>query len=502
MRKGRGILTDIKGKKGIVLTPRGEFIKVNVPNGADIGSEIEFSNNFSLLPLVAGFILILFISFTLLNNTTNPVAAAYMYLEIDSGIQLGLDENLNVISIETIDESENDFVKNLNVKGVPADKAVEVIMDEAINKRIISDNISDTTDKLTEKEMIVATLTKTNPDVAIDEEKIREWVTNNLTKHHIVSDILIQIASQEDLDSAKMQKLTPARYIMLKKIEECGLALDREKEELLQASIKDLVKIVNEISQNDTEIKHNTQSSFRHNQNQDDKESQQKNNNNTKFEDNILVPGIILEKIKDNISNNYNDKDKVRLIDEGHKNQEKQEGWGNRSKDNLDNRKDKDSNKDNPDIHKKEGNTDNDRRSHDDIKALGNDSNKVKSSNSNADNRDNDQDKKQGWDNKAYFDVQQDDKNNKSKNNDYDRNPNDSIKEHWNSGKNDKNSPNDRDNKNTKSDNDRRTNDKQNYPENKRKNSNNDDNKRTDVKQEKQVYKKDLQQFIMDLFKR
>ena len=51
IKKKKGIVTSIQGKKAIAMTKDGEFIKVNLPQGVDVGSEIEFYQRSNLLPL-------------------------------------------------------------------------------------------------------------------------------------------------------------------------------------------------------------------------------------------------------------------------------------------------------------------------------------------------------------------------------------------------------------------------------------------------------------------
>ena len=42
IKKKKGIVINIQGEKAIAMTKNGEFIKVNLPQEVDIGSEIEF----------------------------------------------------------------------------------------------------------------------------------------------------------------------------------------------------------------------------------------------------------------------------------------------------------------------------------------------------------------------------------------------------------------------------------------------------------------------------
>jgi len=57
IKKDKGIITSIQGKKAIAMTKSGEFIRVSLPQGADIGSEVEFSRKPSLSSLIEDIIL-------------------------------------------------------------------------------------------------------------------------------------------------------------------------------------------------------------------------------------------------------------------------------------------------------------------------------------------------------------------------------------------------------------------------------------------------------------
>jgi len=238
-RKDKGLVTSIQGRKAVVMTKRGEFLKVSLPHGADIGSEIEFSRKPNFLPLVAGIILILFFSWTVMNNT-NPAIAAYMTLDVNSGIELALDKNLNVVSVKATDEAGKEFVGSLKIKGVQVKEAVEIILDEAVNQRFLNKEQKGHT------EVILATVTANNSKVSIDEEEVRKWVSEKLHKHELPSDVLVHAVSKEDRKMAQEQRISPAKYIIIKKIEAKGIVVAHTQKELSEINVRDLVMIMND----------------------------------------------------------------------------------------------------------------------------------------------------------------------------------------------------------------------------------------------------------------
>lgn len=238
-KKDKGLVTDVQGKKAIVMTKKGEFLRVSLPQGADIGSEIEFSRKPNFLPLVAGIILILFFSWAIMNNTA-PAIAAYMTLDVNSGIELALDKNLNVVSVKATDEAGEKFVSNLQIKGIQVREAVEIILDEAVNQRLLNKEQKE------QGEIILATVTANHPKISINEEEISKWVSEKLRRHELVSDVMVHAASQEDRKMAQEQRISPAKYIIIKKIEAKGIVVSHTQKELSEIDVRDLIMIMND----------------------------------------------------------------------------------------------------------------------------------------------------------------------------------------------------------------------------------------------------------------
>ncbi|MEW6625116.1 MAG: anti-sigma factor domain-containing protein [Bacillota bacterium] len=235
----KGILTEVKGKKGIILTPRGEFVQVTVSKGAKIGSEIEFSRKPSVLPLVAGFIILLLISFSVL-NTMNPAVAAYVALDFNSGIELGLDKNLKVVSVKALDSSGEKIINNVHVKGKPLEVAVATIAGEAAKQRLSAGAGHE------DEDIVFVTITTGFAELAYNEEEIKDLVIKNIHKNDISRDIIIGGATLEEWDAAKEKKIRPGKYVIMKRMQAAGLASSEDLDNLISIPVEDLVKILRE----------------------------------------------------------------------------------------------------------------------------------------------------------------------------------------------------------------------------------------------------------------
>lgn len=128
----RGIVIDIQSKHLVVMTADGLFKKVPKQNkNVEIGDEISFSakevprrvNWKVYLSGAVAAVLALFFLFPFFFN--DPVHAhSHVYVEIKPGIEIGLNEKLEVVQVRPIDPEANVLLKDFDWNDKPVRKVV------------------------------------------------------------------------------------------------------------------------------------------------------------------------------------------------------------------------------------------------------------------------------------------------------------------------------------------------------------------------------------------
>jgi len=106
MRFGkRGLVVKLSDGYCIVLTGKGTYERIPVPRqGARVGAEVSYSYQavsspiFKPMALVASFLL-LFVCYSLFNQSSLPVAVAYVSLDINPSLEMSVGKDMKVINV-------------------------------------------------------------------------------------------------------------------------------------------------------------------------------------------------------------------------------------------------------------------------------------------------------------------------------------------------------------------------------------------------------------------
>ncbi|MCH1627553.1 anti-sigma factor domain-containing protein [Fredinandcohnia quinoae] len=174
----KGIVMDINDEYITMLTPEGEFIKTKHSNSAyEIGEEIHFApmeiqedrtvkrglfhQRKTRIAFVSSLVAIILISLILPNAFMKNEVYAYMSIDINPSFEVGLDENLRVVSIEAL----NTEAKNL-LATIPdwKDTTLDQITESIINKSRVKGYLEDG------KQVLITTVVNKTHKAKIDKE--------------------------------------------------------------------------------------------------------------------------------------------------------------------------------------------------------------------------------------------------------------------------------------------------------------------------------------------
>ncbi|REE85182.1 anti-sigma factor-like protein [Paenibacillus taihuensis] len=134
----RGIVMETGAKFVVVLMPDGQFRKVRTSRKPQIGEEFNFTEQrrlqnprklYSASAGAAAILLLLFVPFLVNFWSNNHPIVAYMTMDVNPSIELGVTKDEKVVELRAINDDGADVTKGLEYKGLPLAEVTEAIMD-------------------------------------------------------------------------------------------------------------------------------------------------------------------------------------------------------------------------------------------------------------------------------------------------------------------------------------------------------------------------------------
>ncbi|MFD0714619.1 anti-sigma factor domain-containing protein [Paenibacillus sp. GCM10027626] len=135
----RGVVVEIKKRHQIVLTPTGEFKRVPLKTSAAIGEEIRFDSAARIarspfrirwgIGAAAILLLLLFIPVFVHMTDRQAAVAAYLTMDINPSLEIGVDHKERVIELQALNKSASDVIAGIKFEGQPLEQVAETIMD-------------------------------------------------------------------------------------------------------------------------------------------------------------------------------------------------------------------------------------------------------------------------------------------------------------------------------------------------------------------------------------
>ncbi|HYE09260.1 MAG TPA: anti-sigma factor domain-containing protein, partial [Patescibacteria group bacterium] len=236
----KAIVAEIDKKQMIVITDKGDFIKVKRQMSVGIGDEIELKPqkiNLTyrrLASMAACFLACIFL-------TTGVYAYytpySYVSVDINPSIALSLNRLERVIAVNPLNEDAVNLIKNTKgLKNQDIDAALSSIIESASEEGYI--------DEQTENQIMVVVSAK-NPK---QEEELAAMVTisanNQLSKVNNNYGVMVEKASVESYKEALSNKVSPGKEILADKLREVNSEI--KDEEIRDMSVRDVVHLINE----------------------------------------------------------------------------------------------------------------------------------------------------------------------------------------------------------------------------------------------------------------
>lgn len=251
----KGVVMEVSGKYLIVLTPSGLFERIpRMDRSCEIGEEIVYTPGvtrsrrpaFALLSGFVAAVVLAMILFTGLTSVfTDKSVVAYVSIDINPSIELGIDKNKRVRELKGLNDKGLEIVRNVSFKGRSMDDVTDKILQKAEEMKLFAGGEAD----------IVIAGTVVKEDTALDDTQVTEALKQQVlahvvTKHPEEAD-KIQVtafaAPSEIVESAKENGLSLGKYSVYLNAKNAGH--DIKVEDLQKDSVHNIARVEGGIAQ-------------------------------------------------------------------------------------------------------------------------------------------------------------------------------------------------------------------------------------------------------------
>ena len=240
VEKVKAIIAEIDKKHMIVITDKGDFVKVKRQMSAAIGDEIELKQrriypiSKRLAGLAACFMACIFLSTGVYAYCT---PYSYVSVDINPSLSLALNRFERVISVNPLTEDAVDLIKDAkSLKNRNIDAALSEIIKTASDKGYINEEAED--------EIVVIVSAKNPKQEKKLEETVAKTAEKELSKVNKAGGVTVEKTNVENHKTAISQKVSPGRTVLeesLKKV------MPEIKDEVVKdMSVKEVANLIRE----------------------------------------------------------------------------------------------------------------------------------------------------------------------------------------------------------------------------------------------------------------
>lgn len=160
-----------------------------------------------------------------------PAVASYVSLDINPSVEMALDKENTVITIDPLNDDGKYLIEGLTLKGLSVEVAIENLVQSAVNKKYIVPG---------EDNVVVAAVTPLGVEAARVEMLVTESIKVSMDKNSIKAQIVVGEVTSANRDKAAKEGISAGRYMIF-------LDASSESGDVKPEDFKDKGKFKNEI---------------------------------------------------------------------------------------------------------------------------------------------------------------------------------------------------------------------------------------------------------------
>ena len=218
----KGIVLEKDSRRCILLAPDGQFHRVPLPPGqpVELGQEItayKGPNRFFQTILVAASLLVAVVAWQLW-GTMVPRAVAYVSLDLNPSIELGLDRKASIVSASGLNKKGNELLSVCPVQKLSLEDGIDKLISHTVAAGYFEN----------ETNIVLSTVMVAANSKEITEERLARAIEGSLSKSRVQAEVMVQDVARDFRDEAKSLGLSPGRYLVFKDCESQGVKVTAE----------------------------------------------------------------------------------------------------------------------------------------------------------------------------------------------------------------------------------------------------------------------------------
>ncbi|MFJ8266158.1 anti-sigma factor domain-containing protein [Peribacillus asahii] len=215
----KGIVLSVTKRHITLLTPEGEFVRRNRDNGVyEIGDEVTiipvertikiFPISSKKIAVIGTFASACLLFFSIIAVQPSTHVSAYMTIDVNPSVEIGVDDDLDVIELKGLNDEGKRVVKEL---GVWENKELSTVTENIVAKTKELGYLKGSTQKIVVSTTMVEKNKKVNQELNKEMQHMSQQWPVNRTKVQVIQ------ATKEERNEAKRQGLSTGKYVEQKR---------------------------------------------------------------------------------------------------------------------------------------------------------------------------------------------------------------------------------------------------------------------------------------------
>lgn len=236
----KAVVVDVNGKKAVVLSKDGRFVKVNYTKEMLVGGEITLPDQRLLSfygPLMKALAAAAVFVFTIgTGYVVYSYNMPYSYINVDINPSLEIIANRfdRIIQVEAMNEEGAAMLENQQFKNQKVETVVEEIIKKASDKGYIKDGASNS---------VLLTVSSKEEKKTTDVEKLVQGAAEaKIESSGVKADVLVEKVTLKEHDEARKLDMSPGKLALIGKLQD--VQPQATIEEYKDAPVKDILKAI------------------------------------------------------------------------------------------------------------------------------------------------------------------------------------------------------------------------------------------------------------------